>query len=810
MRVKELAENLKISTDELIKNLSNVIFTIKITEEYEVSKDMEKKLAKMYGVPYPFKAAKPKTAPKPAVKIGSNRPDNKTVSSPKPQFNGAKKEDKAQKQVVKKEPTVQKSEPAPTKKDVAHQAKPQPAKVTPEQPKQALPKKEVKRPVYEEEVIQPRVDEKILEKYGDYLEEDEYNLTRETRGTKLKRSTNEGSQDIKQRKKNSNKNKQSANSRKEKRASNMPTKEEKEENVIYYENGMSVMEVADALGVSVTDLVKKLFVSMGIMASATQALDRDTTELIAIEYGYELKNKKITDMTRFDEVEVEDKEEDLVSRPAIVTIMGHVDHGKTTLLDTIRSSHVVSGEAGGITQHIGAYQVVKNGKTITFIDTPGHAAFTEMRARGAQITDIVILVVAADDGVMPQTKEAIEHAQAAGVPIIVAINKMDKAGANPDRIKTELTEYNLVPEDWGGDTIYVPISALTGKGVDELLEMVILVSELKDYKANPNRLGMGTVIEAKLDKGRGPVATLLVQNGTIKVGDVIVVGTTYGKIRSMEDETGKTIQAAGPSKPVSVTGLVEVPFAGEKFMALNDERKAREIAEVRTQNKFNEEKGVGKAASLNDLFKDDENEKTLNLIIKCDVQGSIEAIRGLLEKINIEGTSINIISARVGGITNNDIILALASHAIIIGFNVRPTAQITDMAKDEGVEIRLYNIIYKLQEDIEKAVKGLLDPVFEEKITGQAEVREIFKVSKVGTIAGSYVTSGSIVRSGGVRLIRDSIVIYTGRMAGLRRFKDDVKEVKAGYECGITIENYNDIKVGDVIECFVMEEAERE
>ena len=810
MRVKELAENLKISTDELIKNLSNVIFTIKITEEYEVSKDMEKKLAKMYGVPYPFKAAKPKAAPKPAVKIGSNRPDNKTVSSPKPQFNGAKKEDKAQKPVVKKEPTVQKSEPAPTKKDVAHQAKPQPAKVTPEQPKQALPKKEVKRPVYEEEVIQPRVDEKILEKYGDYLEEDEYNLTRETRGTKLKRSTNEGSQDIKQRKKNSNKNKQSANNRKEKRASNMPTKEEKEENVIYYENGMSVMEVADALGVSVTDLVKKLFVSMGIMASATQALDRDTTELIAIEYGYELKNKKITDMTRFDEVEVEDKEEDLVSRPAIVTIMGHVDHGKTTLLDTIRSSHVVSGEAGGITQHIGAYQVVKNGKTITFIDTPGHAAFTEMRARGAQITDIVILVVAADDGVMPQTKEAIEHAQAAGVPIIVAINKMDKAGANPDRIKTELTEYNLVPEDWGGDTIYVPISALTGKGVDELLEMVILVSELKDYKANPNRLGMGTVIEAKLDKGRGPVATLLVQNGTIKVGDVIVVGTTYGKIRSMEDETGKTIQAAGPSKPVSVTGLFEVPFAGEKFMALNDERKAREIAEVRTQNKFNEEKGVGKAASLNDLFKDDENEKTLNLIIKCDVQGSIEAIRGLLEKINIEGTSINIISARVGGITNNDIILALASHAIIIGFNVRPTAQITDMAKDEGVEIRLYNIIYKLQEDIEKAVKGLLDPVFEEKITGQAEVREIFKVSKVGTIAGSYVTSGSIVRSGGVRLIRDSIVIYTGRMAGLRRFKDDVKEVKAGYECGITIENYNDIKVGDVIECFVMEEAERE
>lgn len=590
----------------------------------------------------------------------------------------------------------------------------------------------------------------------------------------------------------------------------MPSNDKLEDHVLYFESGMSVMEVANGLGVSVTELVKKLFVSMGIMASATQALDRDTIELIAIEYDFELKDKKITDMTRFDELEVEDKAEDLSSRPAIVTIMGHVDHGKTTLLDTIRSSHVVTGEAGGITQHIGAYQVVKNNKTITFIDTPGHAAFTEMRARGAQITDIVVLVVASDDGVMPQTKEAIEHAQAAGVPIIVAINKMDKPGANPDRVKTELTEYNLVSEDWGGDTIFVNISALTGKGVDELLEMIILVSDLKEYKANPNRLGIGTVIEARLDKGRGPIATLLVQNGTIKVGDIIVVGTTYGKVRSMEDELGRSVLSAGPSKPVSVTGLVEVPFAGEKFMVLNDERKAREIAEVRAQNKFNEEKGVGKAASLTDLFKNENADKTLNLIIKCDVQGSIEAIKGLLEKINIEGTNINIIGARVGGITNNDIILAVASKAIIVGFNVRPTSQISDFAKEQGVEIRLYNIIYKLQEDIERAVKGLLDPVFEEKITGQAEVRELFKVSRIGTIAGSYVTSGTIFRNGGVRLIRDSIVIYTGKMAGLRRFKDDVKEVKAGYECGITIENYNDIKVGDIIECFVMEEAERE
>lgn len=806
MKVKELAENLKTTTVELINKLSNVIFTEKITEEYEVSKDLEKKLAKMYGVAYPFKSNKPKSLNKPAIRIGSNKQEDELKSksfsnqksskssisnNPKPVSNSLKSSEKKENQ---KNSVIQ------TNNNSHNNNK--------QQPKTSV--KPQSRPKYVEEIIVPRVDEKILEKYGDYLEEDEYNLTRETRSSRVKKTgSSENITDMKQRKKNSNKNKNN-NAKKEKRTSNMPSTDKLEDHVLYYENGMSVMEVANGLGVSVTELVKKLFVSMGIMASATQTLDRDTIELIAIEYDFELKDKKITDMTRFDELEVEDKEEDLVSRPAIVTIMGHVDHGKTTLLDTIRSSHVVTGEAGGITQHIGAYQVVKNNKTITFIDTPGHAAFTEMRARGAQITDIVVLVVASDDGVMPQTKEAIEHAQAAGVPIIVAVNKMDKPGANPDRVKTELTEYSLVSEDWGGDTIFVNISALTGKGVDELLEMIILVSDLKDYKANPNRLGIGTVIEARLDKGRGPIATLLVQNGTIKVGDIIVVGTTYGKVRSMEDELGRSVSSAGPSKPVSVTGLVEVPFAGEKFMVLNDERKAREIAEVRAQNKFNEEKGVGKAASLTDLFKNENADKTLNLIIKCDVQGSIEAIKGLLEKINIDGTNINIIGARVGGITNNDIILAVASKAIIVGFNVRPTSQISDFAKEQGVEIRLYNIIYKLQEDIEKAVKGLLDPVFEEKITGQAEVREIFKVSRVGTIAGSYVTSGTIFRNGGVRLIRDSIVIYTGKMAGLRRFKDDVKEVKSGYECGITIENYNDIKVGDIIECFIMEEAERE
>ena len=564
--------------------------------------------------------------------------------------------------------------------------------------------------------------------------------------------------------------------------------------------------------ISVTDLVKKLFMSIGVMAGATNSLERDVVELIAMEYGFEVKDKQITDMTRFDEIDIIDNPEDLVERPVIVTIMGHVDHGKTTLLDTIRNSHVTAGEAGGITQHIGAYQVEKDGTLITFIDTPGHAAFTEMRARGAQITDIVILVVASDDGVMPQTREAIEHAQAAGVPIIVAINKMDKPTANPDRIKQELTEFNLLAEEWGGDTIFVPISALKGTGVNELLDMIILVSQMKEYKANPNRLGVGTVIEAKLDKGRGPVATLLVQNGTVKVGDIIVVGNTFGKIRAMQDEKGHLVVSAGPSKPVEITGIAEVPCAGDKFMILDDERKAREIAETRTHIRFNEEMGVGKGVSLNELLKNQSNEelKVLNLIIKCDVQGSIEAIKGLLDKINIEGTKINIISSRVGGITETDINLAIASQAVIIGFNIRPMANISDLAKSKGIEIRLYNIIYKLQEDIEKAVKGLLDPVFEEKETGQAVVRETYKVSRIGTIAGCYVNTGYISRNAGVRLIRNSVVIYTGKISSLKRFKDDAKEVKAGFDCGLTIENFNDIKVDDIIECFVMEEVERD
>ena len=793
MKVKELAEIFKTSVQELLNILPNVGIDVSNGEESFVEKDVEKKLAKRYGVTYPFKTAKPKTTPKPVVNVAAKAAAKVTQAETK-------------KEVVKEEskPTP-KQQPKPVvsrqEEKKVETPKPQPKPVEVVDAK----KEAIKKSFLEEaEQVIPRIDEETLEKYQDFLEDDSYSVSK---GPKKKNNQEEN---IKTRKKNSNKNKRNRNV--ESRTSNIPQEEVVEDHVLYYEKGMTVMAIAEAMHIGVTDLVKKLFTSMGIMASATNALDRETAELIAIEYDYELKDKAITDMIRFDEMAFVDNEEDLEPRPAIVTIMGHVDHGKTTLLDAIRSSHVVKGEAGGITQHIGAYQVEKSGKLITFIDTPGHAAFTEMRARGAQITDIVILVVAADDGVMPQTKEAIEHAQAANVPIIVAVSKMDKPGASPDRIKQELTEYNLLAEEWGGDTIFVPISGLTGKGVDELLEMVILSAELRDYKANPNRLGVGTVIEAKLDKGRGPVATLLVQNGTLKVGDVIVVGNTYGKVRAMSDEYGKQVKLAGPAKPVEITGLVEVPFAGEKFMAINDERQAKMIAETRAYNKFNDEMGVGKTVSLNEVFKNQENAdlKELNLIIKCDVQGSIEAIKGLLSKINIEGTKINVISSRVGGVTDNDISLAVASNAIIVGFNIRPTSNITDLAKSKGIEIRLYNIIYKLQEDIEKAVKGMLDPVFEEKISGQAEVREIFKVSKVGTIAGSYVTSGTFVRSGGVRIIRDSIVIYTGRLAGLRRFKDDVKEVKAGYECGITVENYNDIKVGDILECFVMEEVERD
>ena len=546
------------------------------------------------------------------------------------------------------------------------------------------------------------------------------------------------------------------------------------------------------------------------MVSATQAIDRDLVELLAEEFKFVIKDKAEEDITKFENIKIDDPEESLEERAPIVTIMGHVDHGKTTLLDTIRNANVASSEMGGITQHIGAYQVKKNGKSITFIDTPGHAAFTEMRARGAMVTDIVVLIVAADDGVMPQTKEAIDHARAAKVPIIVAVNKIDKPNVNPDRIKQELSEYNLVPEEWGGNTIYVNISALTGQGVDELLEMILLTAEMENFRANPDRLGMGTVIEARLDRGRGPVATLLVKNGTIKIGDPIVVGNTHGKIRAMQDETRAKIKSAGPSKAVEITGLNGVPQAGDQFMVFEDEKTARLIAEERAKRAFEKEMGVGKPIQLANIFDDlGQATKELNLIIKGDVHGSIEALQNSLEKMDVEGVKVNVVRSGVGGVTENDINLAVASQAVIVAFNVRATAQISDYAKEKEIEIRYYNVIYKLLEDIEAALTGMLEPIYEEKIIGEAEVRETFKASKLGTIAGCYITDGFINRNAEVRLIRDSIVVYEGKIASLRRFKDDVREVRAGYECGILIENYNDVKVGDIIEAYVMEKVKR-
>ena len=805
MKVKELAEIFKVPTQELLNMLSNVGVNLDQQEETMIDAQWEKKLAKRYNVPYPFKAA---SKPKPVNKVVIPSAKAKPTQQPKTESSSGSKSKEAPTPNVKNNHNQAVS--TNNGKNEARGTKPA------ETVKKQEVTKEIPAPIVEKpktiilnknEEVLPRVDEEILSKYGDYLDDDEYNITRENRSKKNnKKNDSEKTNNVKVYK-NGRKpvqNTKGTSTRNKK-------KDEPKERVIYYEAGMTVLEVAEAMDTSVTDLVKKLFVSMGLMVGANSPLDRDTTELLALDYQYEVKDKQITDMTRFDEMEIVDDEKDLVPRPPVVTVMGHVDHGKTTLIDNIRATHVVAGEAGGITQHIGAYQVEKNGRLITFIDTPGHAAFTEMRARGAQITDIVVLIVAADDGVMPQTKEAIQHAKAAGVPIIVAINKMDKPGANPERIKQELTEFDLLAEEWGGDTIFVPISALHGDGVPELLEMILLVADLKDYKANPNRLGVGTVIEARLDKSRGPIATLLVKNGSIKVGDVLVVGNTYGKIRSMNDEMGRSVTVATPSKPVEVTGIEEVPFAGEKFMIYNNERKAREVAEARAFKQFEKDKGIGTTISLSEMLKSrgDDSIKQLNLILKCDVQGSIEAIKGLLEKINIEGTQINVIASGVGGVVETDVNLAIASKAIIICFNVRPLAYIVDMAKEHGIEIRLYNIIYKLQEDIEAAVKGLLDPVYEEKITGQAEVRETFKVSKVGTIAGCYVTSGVVQRNSGVRLIRDSIVVYEGRLSSLRRFKDDVKEVKQGYDCGMTIENYNDIKIGDILEFFVMEEVER-
>ncbi|MEG0472904.1 MAG: translation initiation factor IF-2 [Solibacillus sp.] len=585
------------------------------------------------------------------------------------------------------------------------------------------------------------------------------------------------------------------------------------EKITFYES-LSVAELAKKLHREPSEIIKKLFM-LGVMATINQELDKDAIELICTDYGVDVEEEIRIDKTDldtyFDETIVEVDENALEERPPVVTIMGHVDHGKTSLLDSIRKTKVTAGEAGGITQHIGAYQVEINGKKISFLDTPGHAAFTTMRARGASITDIAIIVVAADDGVMPQTVEAINHAKAAEVPIIVAINKMDKPSANPDRVQQELTEHGLVPEAWGGDTIFVPISALKGEGIDQLLEMILLVSEVGELKANPTRTAIGTVIEAQLDKGRGAVATLLVQDGTLRVGDPIVVGHAYGRVRAMVNDIGRRIKTAGPSMPIEITGLNEVPQAGDRFVVFQDEKTARQVGESRSMTAIQAQRSEKQRVTLDNLFEQmSQGEmKELNLIVKADVQGTVEAMASSLMKIEVEGVNVKIIHTGAGAITESDISLAAASNAIVIGFNVRPDTNAKRAADEEGVDIRQHRIIYKVIEEIEQAMKGMLDPEYEEKIVGQAEVRQAIKVSKVGTIAGSYVIEGKMVRDAGVRIIRENVVVFEGELDSLKRFKDDAKEVAKGYECGITIKNYNDVKEGDIIEAFIMEEIIR-
>lgn len=592
-----------------------------------------------------------------------------------------------------------------------------------------------------------------------------------------------------------------------------PKKERAEVKEITYSTPLTVGELADKLNRNASEIIKLLFM-MGTMVTINSTLDDETIELVCMEWNVDVHKEVIIEESDFEEqLEVEEDESLLETRPPVVTIMGHVDHGKTTLLDTIRKTHVTEGEFGGITQHIGAYQVNVKGKKVTFLDTPGHEAFTAMRARGAKVTDLVIIVVAADDGVMPQTKEAVDHAKAAGVPVIVAVNKIDKPTANRDRIVSQMSELGLMPEEWGGDTIYADISAKFGTGVSDLLETILVVSEVYNFRANPNKLATGTVIEAKLDKGRGPVTTLLVQGGTLHTGDSLVVGTAYGKVRKMTDDLGREIKKAFPSTPVEIIGLNDVPIAGDIFKVFDNEKKARQIAETRLNKKIaSERNATGAAMSLDDLARQIEEGEVqeVNVIVKADVQGSAEAVKASMEKIDVQGVRVNVIRSQAGAITESDILLASASHAVIYGFNVRPNALVRKKAEEEGIEIRLHNIIYKALEEMENAMKGMLAPVYEEVIIGQCEVRQIYKVSKVGTIAGCMVTDGCIRKDCGVRLIRDGVVIYTGKLGSLKRFQNDAKEVNNGYECGLTIENFNDIKVDDIIEAYEDQQVDPE
>ena len=812
-RVYELAKELNVASKEIIEKAKEV----GISYNSHMSTMEESEISKIKGA----------WNSKPATKPAAKEPKKEVKSAPKQEANKAEPKKEASKQeFTKKEDRAPKQGHQKQNQERNHshnqRRHDQNDKRNQERPNQKQQNANGNRPSFKKEpartearsnqqgqVERPRNNQK-QNNNNDRFESPRNNRNNDRRNQQRYNDFNNDCFS----KKNRNQKGKKGNRREEQKAKPaVPARKFHElPDVLVYTDGMTVAELAKKIKREPAEIIKKLFL-LGVMATLNQGLSKDAIELLAADYGMDAEEKiekDISDLDVYFEEAAAESAESTV-RPPVVTIMGHVDHGKTTLLDQLRNSSVVEGEAGGITQHIGAYQIKIDGKPITFLDTPGHAAFTTMRARGADITDITVIVVAADDGVMPQTIEAINHAKAADVPIIVAVNKIDKPAANPGRVMQELSDLGLVPEAWGGDTIFVEISAKFNQNIEELLEMILLVAEVQELKANPNRLALGTVIEARLDKSKGPIATLLVQEGTLKVGDPIVVGNTFGRVRVMVNDQGRRVKTALPATPVEITGLNASPQAGDRFVVFEDEKTARAAGEERAKRALIEQRNASSRITLDNLFSTlKEGElKEVNVIIKADVQGSVEALASSLQKIEVEGVRVKIIHTAVGAINESDITLATASNAIIIGFNVRPTPQAKTQAESDQVDIRLHRIIYNVIDEIETAMKGMLDPEFEEKITGQAIVRETYTVSKLGTIAGSYVLEGVVKRSSSVRLIRDNIVIYEGELASLKRFKDDAKEVKLGFECGIMIEGYNDIKVDDIIEAYEMVEIKR-
>ena len=817
-RVYELAKELNVASKEIIEKAKEVGISynshMSTMEEAEISKIKGAWNSKPAAKPAP-KAEKKEVKPAPKQEVKKAEPKKEVAKGHAPKKEGAQREDRAPKQGHQK----QNQERNHSQNQRRHE---QNDKRNQERPNQKQQNANGNRPSFKKE---PARTEARSNQQGQ-AERPRNNQKQNTNNDRFESQKNNRNNDRKNQqrfndfnndvfnKKNRHQKGKKGNRREEQKAKPaVPARKFHElPEVLVYTDGMTVAELAKKIKREPAEIIKKLFL-LGVMATLNQGLSKDAIELLAADYGMDAEEKIEKDISDldvyFEEAAAEGAESTV--RPPVVTIMGHVDHGKTTLLDQLRNSSVVAGEAGGITQHIGAYQIKIDGKPITFLDTPGHAAFTTMRARGADITDITVIVVAADDGVMPQTIEAINHAKAADVPIIVAVNKIDKPAANPGRVMQELSDLGLVPEAWGGDTIFVEISAKFNQNIEELLEMILLVAEVQELKANPNRLALGTVIEARLDKTKGPIATLLVQEGTLKVGDPIVVGNTFGRVRVMVNDQGRRVKTALPATPVEITGLNASPQAGDRFVVFEDEKTARAAGEERAKRALIEQRNASSRITLDNLFSTlKEGElKEVNVIIKADVQGSVEALASSLQKIEVEGVRVKIIHTAVGAINESDITLATASNAIIIGFNVRPTPQAKIQAESDQVDIRLHRIIYNVIDEIETAMKGMLDPEFEEKITGQAIVRETYTVSKLGTIAGSYVLEGVVKRSSSVRLIRDNIVIYEGELASLKRFKDDAKEVKLGFECGIMIEGYNDIKVDDIIEAYEMVEIKR-